>query len=118
MIQTTLFKLGISSRYKGYKYIVFTIENALANDQETLDPILDGVCRNAAQVFGVSVSSVHRNIRTVIDRLWNEGDLEFCAKVFQYHIVTKPSVGDFLSALLQYERRCSPAEHALSSLSL
>ena len=63
-------QFGITSKYKGYRYLLDAIHIAAENYDECLKVTKD-VYPVIAHKYGVTKVSVERDIRTVIEKCWD-----------------------------------------------
>ena len=94
-IQKIIRHCRVTSKYKGYLLIIDATILYLEKDyiQVTKDiyPVL-------AQKYHMSMTSVERNIRTVIEICW-KNDRRVAREIFGYDITKCPSNSEFLEAV-------------------
>ena len=93
--------LGIKSTYLGYHYMVDALELA-HQDPMYLVSLCSVLYPKIAEKYSTSTSNVERDIRTIIDIHWREGNTELFEKLFHHSLKKKPTVGQFLDALLTF----------------
>lgn len=102
--RSVLHQLGIGKSYKGYDYILYSLE-LIAHDANCLTCITKTLYIDVAQKFQTSGTCVERNIRKVIEVIWK--DIEenhfYIKQIFGIrHLRTKPSNKEFLELLYEY----------------
>lgn len=108
--QKLLRQLGINGSYIGFRYTVFGITKTIQNPDLVIY-LCKGLYTEIAIHFHVSPSNVERNIRTVVNIIWNHGDRELLNSVFGKILTEKPRNGIFIDALSQYiVNHCSEEE--------
>lgn len=93
-----LLHLGITMRYKGYSQTIFAVEIALA-DPESLTLVSKRLYPEVGKRFGVSWRVAERNIRTVVDVIW-ELNPEGLSHIAGYELRRKPTASDFISIIV------------------
>lgn len=99
-----LHQLGIGKSYKGYDYILYSLE-LISHDANSLTCITKTLYIDVAHKFQTSSTCVERNIRKVIEVIWKDvEENRFCIKqVFGIrYLKIKPSNKEFLELLYEY----------------
>lgn len=91
--------LGIHSTYKGYYYIVSSLQIAI-NDNVSLTLFTKRIFPQVARLYSTNVACVERNIRTAIKICWCSGCRQTLLDISPYILDTPPTVGQFLDILL------------------
>lgn len=102
--KSVLHQLGIGKSYKGYDYILYSLE-LITHDANCLTCITKTLYIDVAQKFQTSSTCVERNIRKVIEVIWKHIDDNQCyiKQIFgTRHLKTKPSNKEFLELLYEY----------------
>lgn len=94
-------KLGVNSSYLGFYYITRAVAMAIYNPS-LLHCVSKGLYVDIAADFCTTVSCVERDIRTVVNIIWNRGDQEFLGHIFESSLTSRPSNADFIALLAQY----------------
>jgi len=97
-VGTELRLLGITMRYKGYSQTICAVEIAVA-DPESLTLVSKRLYPGVGKCFGVSWRVAERNIRTVIDNIW-EFNRDGLSHIAGYELRRKPTVSDFISIIV------------------
>lgn len=102
IVYSLMRRFGITSRYKGYYQTteaVLIYSELLKEEKVVL--LTKDIYPEIVKIRNESMSSVERNIRTVIEICWckNQKELE---KVFGFEIPSKPSNSEFLDMLSYY----------------
>ena len=100
-IQTLLRQLGIYGTYKGYHYLLTTIEMAL-EDEKNLTLYSKMIFPAIARKYQSAPSCVERDISTVIDHCWNSSGREKLQSIVPCPMEKKPTVGQFIYILYYY----------------
>lgn len=90
--------LGIHSTYKGYHYLVASLEIAL-NDESTLLFFTKSIFPKVASKYHTNALCVERDIRTVINVCWNSSCRQTLLDIAPYQLEKQPTVGEFLDIL-------------------
>lgn len=96
--RTSPLSLGIRSTYKGYHYLVASLELALQNENDLLF-FTKTIFPEVAAKYHTNISCVERNIRTVIHNCWNSNCRQRLLDISPYPLEAPPSVGEFLDIL-------------------
>ena len=95
MIQKIIRNFRVTSKYKGYSLIVDATNLYMSMDfvkiTKDIYPVL-------AQKYNISVSSVERNIRTVVETCWRN-NRRAVQEIIGYNINKCPSNADFIEAI-------------------
>lgn len=65
-------RLGMSSKYKGYRMLLLALEIAL-RDEDNLTNIFQRIYTPVAERCGVTPVMVDKNLRSIIDIFWRSG---------------------------------------------
>ena len=76
-------RLGINATYRGYHYLYRAVLLALS-DEDYLLSITKKMYLDIAAYYGIPVSNVERNLRTVITICWERGNREFLTEIASY----------------------------------
>ena len=101
-------RLGINATYRGYHYLYRAVLLALS-DEDYLLSITKKMYLDIAAYYGIPVSNVARNLRTVITICWERGNREFLTEIASYPLTFRPSARKFIDILVAYCR-----EHQIS----
>lgn len=96
------YKLGISAKYKGYKYLVDAVEICLENDRSTAE-ITRFIYSKLAEKYQTRICCIERNIRTAIKSCWEYGNRERLAMLY---ITEMPTNSYFISSVATYIQLC------------
>lgn len=99
--QRVLRKLGVNGSYTGFYYMAYGIVEDI-KDPELSSYICKGLYTTIAEHFHVSISNVERNIRTIVDIIWEHGDRKLLNEIFDKELSRKPKNAEFVDALSQY----------------
>ena len=97
-IQKLVRSLGIGATYRGYGYLVCAISLCL-DDEDYLLSISKLLYPRIAEVHNTSVSSVERDLRTVINVCWERGNRGLLDQLSFYPLSARPTTGEFLDIL-------------------
>ena len=100
-IELLIHELEIHSTYHGYRYLQYAVSLAL-QDEDYLLAITKSMYPAIAERFHASVSSIERNIRTVITVCWERGNKKLLKQMTPYPLLDKPTTGEFLDILVTY----------------
>lgn len=98
-----LYKLGINKSYRGFSYIVSSID-FIYNNEYSFTPITKVLYVEIAKQYNTSNACVEKSIRDVIKTIWDKkADNKLIYEIFGNHILLKrPSNMEFLMSLYQY----------------
>ena len=97
-IQKTIRQFGITPKYKGYILIICAI--SLYKDKDYVR-ITKDIYPALAQKYRTSITSVERNIRTVIEACWRN-NRRAVQEIFGYDINKCPSNSEFIEAIAYF----------------
>lgn len=100
-IQHLVRSLGIGATYRGYRYLVCAIMLCL-EDEDYLLGISKLLYPKIAEEYKTSVSSVERDLRTVINVCWERGNKELLKQISLYPLFSKPTTGEFLDIMTDH----------------
>jgi two-component system response regulator (stage 0 sporulation protein A) len=100
-IQEVLRCLGVYGSYEGSRYITYAVVK-IAEKPDMTHNVCKGLYKDISEHFNVSNDSVERNIRTVINIIWNRGNREMLEFIFGFHLEKRPSNTEFLDAVSKY----------------
>ena len=96
---TLLYRLGITSNYRGYRPLITSLNIAL-DDPDKLVRI-NRLFREVAKTYGISPTSVRDNIETLIVVSWHKNP-NLIQSITGYPLVSRPSVKRFLEIAVNY----------------
>lgn len=102
-IQDILRKLGVTCNYRGYKNTVIAV-NLIVNNMDRLEAVTKEVYYEVARQCGCKWSSVERNIRTVVQRVWRINP-KMLIEMAGYPMTEPPTVSEFLEIISNYIMR-------------
>lgn len=104
-IKNLLSKLGVSPKYTGYKYIIdasLTMNNMLKKNERIIEC---EVFKQSADKFNTTFTAVEKNIRTCIEGLFRNGNIDNIDLLFEDisgYYEERPSNKLFLMTLINY----------------
>lgn len=93
-----LLYLGITMRYKGYGQTICAVEIAV-EDPESLTLVSKRLYPGVGKSFGVSWRVAERNIRTVVEHVW-ELNPDGLSRIAGRELRRKPTVSDFIAIIV------------------
>ena len=102
--KSVLHELGIGKSYSGYDYILHAM-NLTMHDENILNNVTKALYIDIAKEYHTSKNCVERNIRKVIEVMWNHADENrmLIKKIFgNQYLSQKPSNKEFLELLYEY----------------
>lgn len=102
LISAVLDRIGGNVCYMGYGYCLTGLEYMLVSRKGHFR-ITSDIYPIIAEAHNTSVSNVERNIRTMVDACWYDGDRELIQRIC--HRKHKPSNGAFLAGLYSHLAR-------------
>lgn len=114
-----LHKLGITKSYRGYSYIVSSID-FIYNNEYSFTPITKVLYVEIAKQYNTSNACVEKSIRDVIETIWyKKADNKLIYEIFGNHISLKrPSNMEFLLLLYQYVKNYADRKYIIDKNSL
>ncbi|MBE5951707.1 MAG: hypothetical protein E7260_08975 [Lachnospiraceae bacterium] len=94
-------QLGANKKYKGYTYIISSI--LYINERSEMPVLTKMLYVDIAKKYNTSAQCVEKNIRKVIENIWENKHNEPLKKsIFGEYQNTRPSNSEFLLSLHQY----------------
>lgn len=115
--KSVLHQLGIGKSYSGYDYILYAIE-LITHSESVLNSITKVLYIDIAKEYHTSQTCVERNIRKVIEVIWNhsEENSSLITKIFgNKYLSHKPTNKEFLELLYEYIQLNNSLERLLSN---
>lgn len=103
-VQRLIRSLGIGATYRGYRYLIYGVSLCL-EDEDYLLSISKLLYPQIASTYKTSVSSVERDLRTVINICWERGNRSLLEDISLYPLTTKPTTGEFLDIITGHLRQ-------------
>lgn len=100
-VERILRSCKITTKYKGYFYLPEAVQIAETHADEPVQVTKD-IYPQIARKYHTSVCCVERNIRTVVERCW-DNNKEFVQSILGYADVRCPSNMEFIDAVAHYE---------------
>lgn len=98
--------LGGNGNLYGFDYAVYMVEQIL-EDPKLLTLITKQLYPETAIRFDVTVKSVERNLRTLIQRCWKNANPQAWEEISGRKIQVPPTNGEFLDLVVGYLRNSS-----------
>lgn len=102
-IQQTVRYLGITRNYRGYRPLILAIELSLEDEDRMLN-IMNCIYKPIGDELHCDYRTVERNIRTVINRVWNENEVQLKRLAGDY-LKNKPTVSEFIDIIANHVRK-------------
>ncbi len=98
-----LSQLGIHKKYKGYEYIISSI-NYIHRNEKNFTPVTKILYVEIAKEHNTSSLCIEKDMRTVIKSIWaKEDNHEFIIKIFgEYFLFHRPTNVEFLMLLYNH----------------
>jgi hypothetical protein len=100
--------LGISSKLKGFGYLVDIIFDIISNNKNSFK--MNDLYESLSLKYGSSCNNITKCIRESIEKSWNNGSVDLIEKVFGYSIGydnSYPSNALFVNTVVYYLKTCS-----------
>lgn len=110
LIKSILRQLGVGQSYQGYEYVIYGIQLVL-QDKKRLEFVTKSLYPDIAVKYHTSWKCVERNIRTVIDVAWKEGDPGLILEICNGKNTSRPHNSQFFEMMYEYMNRFY-GEHA------
>ena len=102
VIINTLDSFGVSRSYTGYNYVVYSLQLIL-EDEERIDCITKTLYLDVAKHFHTNWSCVEKNMRTIVNRVWNSHNIELLDIIFnRSNRNKKPTNKEFFKYMYDY----------------
>lgn len=105
-VEQILHTLGVGRQYKGYDLTCQVLRLAM-EDPTRLCNMRRCLFVPVALINGCDERTLERNIRTLIQRAWNN-DTEAMCRMAGYRLLWQPTVGDFLSFMVDAALETAP----------
>lgn len=102
-IESILRRLGITRKYIGYYAVLYSVILVI-EDESRLLKVTKQIYQPVSEMCGCKLSSVERNIRTVIFIAW-DANRTFLNELFGFELNAPPSVSQFIDVLAVYAQR-------------
>lgn len=93
--------LGVNGAYMGYYYMVYALSKVVENEM-LLTYISKGLYVEIAAKFHTTVPCVERNLRTVVQVVWNYGDREMLEEMAGKELDKRPGNSEFIDIVSGY----------------
>lgn len=93
-------RLGANGSYLGFYYTASAIETVMQNHDHIYQ--YKWLYNEVAKQYHTTPYCVERDIRTVVDLIWNHGNRELLATLIPYPKDVKPKNGLFIDGLVNY----------------
>lgn len=97
-------RLGIGSRYRGYRYMALAVALTLENEDRLLSAT-KWLYPDIAHQCDTTWPCVERNLRTVVTVCWENGNRPLLAEIAGYPLVSKPTTIAFIDILVGHFQR-------------
>lgn len=105
VIINTLDSFGVSRSYTGYNYVVYGLLLIL-EDSERIECITKALYLDVAKHFHTNWNCVEKNMRTVVNHVWNSHNTELLEIIFRRSGRNrKPTNKEFLKYMYDYITR-------------
>ena len=111
-IERLIRRLGIGATYRGYRYLCYGVSLCLT-DEEYLLSISKLLYPIIAKEFNTTLSSVERDIRTVVQVCWDKGNKSLLQDIAYRPLYNKPTAGEVLDILVAYIQHTSDTTSAI-----
>lgn len=102
-ISSMLSRMGVPASIKGYHFIRQAVMMAV-EDAEVMVGITKGLYPDIARLYRTSASKVERAIRHAVESAWKKNGRQVYFEISGYHMVEKPTNGQFIAILAEYFR--------------
>lgn len=99
--QKLLWRLGVNATYQGFDHIVYGVSLG-ARETERLERITKELYPEIAKQYNTSWKCVERDIRTVVEVIWNYGNRELLIEIYGEPLEKRPKNAKFLKRLVRY----------------
>ena len=104
-IERLIRSLGIGATYRGYRYLCYGINLCLS--EEYLLSISKLLYPTIAKEYNTTLSSVERDIRTVVQVCWDKGNKSLLQDIALHPLQNKPTASEFLDIVVAYIQHTS-----------
>lgn len=102
-ISSLLSRMGVPASIKGYHFIRQAVMMAV-EDAEVMVGITKGLYPDIARMYHTSASKVERAIRHAVESAWKKNGKQVYFEISGYHMIEKPTNGQFIAILAEYFR--------------
>lgn len=101
IIKEAIHSLGTPATYTGFKQLIRCVEIAVENEGSILH-LQKCIYSVVAAEFNTERKNVERNLRTLINYIWDHGDHKRLNELAGYNVRMKPPAGEMISILAEY----------------
>lgn len=103
-VKGILRQLGVGHSYQGYEYVTYGLLLVL-QDKSRLEFVTKSLYPDIASKYHTSWKCVERNIRTVIDVAWKDGNSGLLGRICGNKPIQKPRNAQFFELMYEYITR-------------
>ena len=103
-IYNALRQLGITAKYRGYRYLALAVSLALEEEDRLLS-VTKNLYPKIAEACDTTWHCVERDLRTVIQNCWNSTDHTVLEMMAGRRLTERPSTVSFIEILVGYFSR-------------
>ncbi len=93
-------RLGVNGGYMGFYYTAAAV--GIVMDSEEFIYQCKWLYNEVAEMYHTTPFCVERNIRTVVDTIWEAGDRELLKEIVPFPVGAKPKNAQFIDGLVNY----------------
>lgn len=97
-------RLGVSGSYLGMPYLIRAVERVL-EEPAAIHAVIKCVYAPIAQECSTTVANVERNIRTLRDRIWDQGDRGLLEEMACHRLACPPTNAELIDIIADYIKR-------------
>jgi len=93
-------RLGANGGYLGFYYTASAIEIVMSSHEYIYQ--CKRLYNEVAKLYQTTPFCVERNIRTVVDMIWSQGNRELLREIIPFPANSKPKNAQFIDGLVRY----------------
>ena len=102
-VEITLRRLQVPGTLHGLRYLTVAIE-IVTEQPQLINDLTKVLYPMVAEECGSRADRVERSMRTAIGRCWERGDHEARNEIAGYHLIERPTSGEFIDFVASYIR--------------
>lgn len=103
IIEQTLRRLGITRNYRGYNILKVAVR-LVVEDESRIRNVMEGVYKPTSIELKCGYSTIERNIRTIIRRVWDTNS-QALQRIATYHMDDYPPTAEFIDILAHHVQK-------------
>lgn len=103
-IEALVRRLGATGSYRGLPYLTRAVARVL-EEPDAIHAVVKWVYAPVSESCGTTMSNVERDIRTLRDHIWDQGDHELLEEMARHHLTYPPTNSELIDYISHYLRQ-------------